>query len=110
MKIMNCTPHPINISLDGREIVFNPSGYVPRVSQTETLSEIIDDIPFVKMEYGAVEPLPKSEEETIYIVSALYATAYRAQYPNSNVRLAVPARPIRNEKGQIIGSGALAKI
>ena len=95
VKFINATPHPIVLN-DGR--VFEPSGVVPRVSQT--ITEFDSDLIAVQ-NFGEVEGLPEAEPGVVYIVSAMVLSAAK-----DRVDLVAPATnhelTIRNEKGHII--------
>lgn len=95
IKIVNCTPHAINLIKGGSTTTFEPSGIIPRVSSTEVP---VDDI-FVKNIMGEVEGLPEEKENTLYIVSAMVFSATNRKdviAPNTS-------KAIRNELGHIIG-------
>lgn len=116
MKVINLTPHIINIQDEYSHFVpIPPSGITARVDmETNSYKSITVDDPSVSecvglyhialqvTQYGKVENLPEPEIDTIYLVSAL-------------VRLAVPHRRdvvspgelIRNDKGQPIGCRGL---
>ena len=103
VQIINLTPHSINIKGYGE---ISPSGIIPRVKQIEKAQGPINGIPVFEMSFEKeVKDMPPSQPRTIYIVSALLAQALRGRDD-----IFVPAHPIRNEKGQIIGCEALARI
>lgn len=123
MKIVNLTPHAINIispddytsnpairklvaKADVTPIASIPSYKVASATIDTTESEPIDGIPVFDKNITNVEPLPEFDgEECIYIVSALYATAYKRIYPDSDARLYTVADPVYTEDGRtILGS------
>lgn len=105
MKIKNCTPHAINLLVNGEYVEYPPCGTVPRVSTVEL--PIGNDYPFtaVKVEYGDVQDLPDEEEDVILIVSKMCADARPARKD-----LWYPARLVRDEAGRIVGCDALAHL
>ena len=75
MKIINLTPHVINIRrADGSVIDIPPSGQVARCAETRVPAGEIAGIGVTIAVYGAVEGLPEPERNTIYIVSAIVLT------------------------------------
>lgn len=105
MNIINTTPHNVVIYDDEMNIIktFEPSISV-RCKQTETETGSIDGIPTVSVEFGEIEGLPEPQEDTIYIVSQIVK---RAGEQVGRKDLFVPARPVRDEQGRIIGCKAL---
>ena len=71
MKILNYTPHTINI--EGVDPI-ETSGSA-RVSQTFKKEENINGIDIMKSTYGDVEGLPEIEKETMIRVSSIVAAA-----------------------------------
>ena len=118
MRIVNLTPHDIKIISNG---VFNadlrkfttdtpevtisiPSSGV--VSATLTTVEIdpINGVPVFDKKITGVDPLPDGDDDAIYVVSALYASAYRKIHGNSD-RLYTIADPVYSPDGRtILGS------
>ena len=102
VKFINATPHPIVLN-DGR--VFEPSGVVPRVSQT--ITEFDSDLIAVQ-NFGEVEGLPEAEPGVVYIVSSLVLSACK-----DRTDLVAPATnhelTIRNEKGHIVSVPGFVK-
>lgn len=112
MKIVNLTPHELNLmpqGPDGPVVAIPPSGQVARcaTSRVQVDTVTVDDItiPVNRTQFGEVTGLPDPQPDTIYIVSAVVAQA-------------VPDRPdvfivddaVRDEQGRIIGARALAHI
>lgn len=89
-KLKNLTPHDVTVrcALTGRDFVFPASGEVARVEmQSRPGTPLPSGCPTSTVEYGAAT-LPKGEGP--FIVSTMFADAYRAQHPNCPVRLFVP--------------------
>lgn len=86
MKIINLTPHPLNI-VDGEHAGTYPSAGIARV----------DGLPL-----GPVVGLPDSAPGTLFVVSVLVAEALPDR---SDLR--VPGRQIRSEDGRVIGCASL---
>ncbi len=111
-KIVNLTPHPL-VFADGRTI---ESSGVARCSQHDEEVGCFAGLPIVITKFGGVVDLPDPVEDTVYVVSSITAqsVADANQYQTDASKLRndvyVPARPIRDEKGRIVGCGALGRI
>ena len=85
MVLVNLTPHPCVIfDEQGNEVVqIAPSGQVARVKTAAMpVGKVSFDgtgIPIVETKYGAIEDLPLSSPDTMYIVSVLVVVALRQQ-------------------------------
>lgn len=103
MNIINLTQHAINIIQGENTITINPSGTVARVS----VQVIATDNPMLyTQQYGEVQDLPDSQDNTIYIVSSLVL----ARVPHrTDVYAPLTAQAIRNDAGQIIGVPGLVR-
>lgn len=110
MKIINLTPHTINIVDEaGNKIADLLSEGEARAVQKNVSLGNLGDIPLVKTEFGEPIGLPEPSENTFYIVSAITANASKAAGRITD-DLLLTAETVRNEKNQIIGCKALAKI
>lgn len=98
MKIINATPHVININGN----CFEPCGKVARVEQSNIFINTIDGIDVFKTTFGNVVDLPNKEKGTIIIVSALV----RSACPNRKDVFS-PADFIRDSAGNITGCKGL---
>ena len=109
MKIVNCTPHVLNIIVGDKVIDLAPSGVIPRVSVKSELSESIlisgTEVPVYQDIYGELNDLPEQQVGVYLVVSRLVAAAAKGR-PD----LLVPGALIRNEAGQPIGCKGLARI
>lgn len=103
MKILNFTPHTVNIIIGESTTAITSNG-IARVSATEAVVGIINDIPLVETIYGQVEGLPEQQEDTIIIVSRLVLSAV-----SDRTDLVVPAGQVRDAEGKVIGCTGLAK-
>lgn len=104
-KIINLTPHAINVIKGEEKIIFPPSGAIARVCTHSIEAGVINNIPIVKTSYGDIDFGVELEEDTIYIVSAIVLSALKAiNHPNLNQFVAPnTGAAIRNTEGQIIG-------
>lgn len=104
MKILNYTPHNINlVDSNGNTIVTYESNGLSRVSVSQKLVGKINDFDLFETVYGEVEGLPKEEEGTFYIVSSIVLA-------NSNRNdLIVSNDYLRSEDGRIIGCKSFTK-
>jgi hypothetical protein len=105
MQLINMTQHPIHLYVDANSITVAPSGTVVRVAQQALDVHGYEGIPVpvVHMLYGASDALPAPQAGVGYIVSALYAQSLVPARDD----VFVPADPVRNEAGTVIGCKAL---
>jgi len=94
MKLVNYTPHTINLP----NASIPPYGIFARCEEITQYESKINGIQFIKKTYGKVAGLPDKEDGVMYIVSMMV----RQALPNRN-DLASPGDLIRDENGQIIG-------
>ncbi len=104
MKIINLTPHAINIILDGDTISIPSSGVARAKSSTEQIGSI-GDIPVYRTVYGETCGIPEPQAGVVYIVSSL-----AAQGCKDRSDIYVPSDPVRGDDGNIIGCRGLAVI
>ncbi len=109
MKLVNLTPHEINLVNGGDVVTIKPSGVVARVSVTRQQIGTIEScdivFPINKNVFGDVTDLPDAQTDTLFIVSAIVANAC----PNRD-DLVIVDDAVRNDSGQIVGAKALAKV
>lgn len=104
MKIINLTPHPVNlINLDGTITTFPVSGEVARINvNLQKYRDIFVNekkVILYKKEFGMPSYVPPNEmPDVYYIVSSIYqnALSYRTD-------LLIPDEIVRDEDGNIIG-------
>ena len=76
MKVINLTPHPVNIYRDGELVVtYEPSGTIARVGFVSNEVGSIDGVPVSVTGFGPTTDLQSQEEGTIFIVSLLVRQA-----------------------------------
>lgn len=103
MKIVNLTPHDINIFTDNGIVTIPRSGKVARCNTTSSLVDYIDGIPLYATRFGDVIDLPPmTEEKILYIVSSM---AKQKEYTRND--LVSPGELVRDEKGNVIGCKGL---
>lgn len=106
MKMINLTPHNVNIIVGETELVIPASGVVARcASTTETVGEIVVNgfhVPETRTVLGEVYNLPEEKPDTLYLVSRAVAEAVAKANPDRK-DLRIPDKSVRNDKGQIIG-------
>lgn len=109
MKIVNLTPHSINLYLGDVDQVLGeipPSGIVARVTEEieEVSSEYIDEslvpVKIYKKVYGNLVGLPAPEAGTYYVTSILAAQAAKEMGRND---ILVTNDAVRDPFGAIIG-------
>ena len=73
MKIINATPHAINVVKGGDIVTFQPSGMVARVDMTTTTSALnnLDGFNVSCNQTGDVTGIPPQQDGVYYIVSAV---------------------------------------
>lgn len=104
MKIINLTPHDVNLYTSDGVLTIASSGIARAEAHTEQIG-MVENIPVYRTVYGATAGLPEQQEGVIYIVSALAAQGCRGR---SDVY--IPADTVRDDNGCIIGCRGLAKI
>lgn len=100
MKIVNLTPHTININ----DLVIPSSGIARAKQESKQVGEI-GRIPVYNTVYGEVENLPEPQDGVIYVVSALTAQAVPDR---EDVYITFGA--VRDADGRIIGCTGLAHV
>ena len=104
MKIVNLTPHNVNIiNEDGSIRTIKASGTVARCAQSTQVVDTIDNIPITTTNFGDVVDLPLPQADTMFIVSRLVLTAC-----SDRNDLLVPNDFVRDDNGNIIGCKSLA--
>lgn len=103
-KLINLTPHTINVMVDGMETLnIVPSGTLARATEMSEVVGDINGIPLIRKKFGDIQGLPEPSEDTIYIVSMLVKTAVP-----DRLDVVVPSDPIRDAEGRIVGCKSLA--
>ena len=112
MKIVNLTPHELNIAkTDGSLLTVPTSGVVARVATTIRTNGIIAGVYIQETEFGEPTPIEFQDGE-IYVVSRLYADAYKATFPNDVIgisRLFTPGPLLRDVTGTVVGCDGLSR-
>jgi hypothetical protein len=101
MRVINLTPHPVNIYRDGVLVVtYEPSGTIARVGFVSNEVGDINGVPVSVTGFGHTTDLPSQEEDTIFIVSLLVRQANPDRKDLVN-----PDGPIYSEQNprQVIG-------
>ena len=104
MEIINCTPHPIRVVLADHEVVFEPSGTVPRIAAGIEDAGDINGIPLVRETAGPIENLPDPQEGMVLIVSALVRKDPRLVHRTDLVSPDTFKGAIRDDSGNITGT------
>lgn len=112
MKIVNLTPHELNLmpqGPDGPVVTIPPSGQVARCASSRVQVDVVTvdgvAIPVNRTQFGEVTGLPDPQPNTIFVVSALVAQAV----PNQ-ADVFIVDDTVRDEQGRIIGAKALALV
>lgn len=104
MKIVNLTPHALNLLVEG-EMVEIPSTGLARCATTVDDVSVLGGVRIVQTHYGEVTGLPAPEADTIYVVSAMVLAALGG----SRDDVFGPADYIRDEANRVVGARALTK-
>ena len=112
MRIVNLTPHPLNLmpeGPDGPTVTIPPSGQVARCAtsrvQVDTVTADGITVPVNQTRFGEVSDLPDPQPDTIFVVSALVAQAVPERQD-----VFITDDAVRDDQGRIIGCRALAHI
>ena len=105
-KIVNLTPHEINLIVDGKEIVI-PKGDAPPIRLNEEWTDLgeVGGIPLVSCKYTSDVELPPIIEGTIYITSAIVANAFPER-----TDFVIPAQGLRDDNGRIYARQSFAVV
>lgn len=113
MKLVNLTPHAINLMPDGKDgqiVTIPPSGTVARCTTRRIPVDTIEvdgiSVPINHTEFGEVTGLPEPQEDVYYIVSSIVAQAVRWERDD----VLIVDDTVRDDEGRIIGARALAEI
>lgn len=72
IRIINVTPHDVNIQREDGVIITVPPSEIPaRAERTQQITGSLFGVPVKKTTYSDVTGLPEPEEGTIYIVSSI---------------------------------------
>jgi len=101
MKIINLTPHAVNVGAKS----FPPSGNIARCEETWEAETENDEVNFlVGFKYGKTN-LPAADDKTLYIVSLPVVLA-----EPERTDLLISVGQIRDGEGKIIGAKGLARL
>lgn len=109
-RLINLTPHDINVVIDNKIVVFLASGLVARCENSN--AEVVDtvtvsgiDIPIVVNKYKAVIDLPEPQEDVIYLVSSMVGNHSAVKHIRTDLLGpdTSPEGALRNDKGVIVG-------
>lgn len=105
MKLVNLTPHPINLG----SITLEPAGPAPRCATITTQRDPLTiggvTIPVEEISIGDVAGLPEPQEGLAYIVSRVVAEAAPERRD-----LYIPNRLTRDERGRVTGCESLGQV
>lgn len=105
MKIVNLTPHALNVcDKDGLSVEIKPSGTVARVATKREVVAEINGIEVFRTQFGEVENMPDEQDGVVYVVSAIVLNALGGRYD-----VFCPGEAIRNESGQVVGCRGLSQ-
>lgn len=99
--IVNLTPHPIVLDVNGKQITFPASGIIARVSQTTTGTGIfVEGAEISTSTFGKVD-MPEPKADTMFIVSAMVLGALNGSRKDV-IAPRTDNTAIRNELGHIV--------
>lgn len=112
-RLVNLTPHPITFLDDNNNViaVIEPAGtQIPRLAEERQvvghLAIGTAVVPVVQKTFVPEVDLPPEQKGVFYIVSGLIAQALAGKRND----LFVPDQLVRDEKGNIVGARALARV
>jgi glucose-6-phosphate dehydrogenase assembly protein OpcA len=105
MKVINLTPHDLNLYKGGECVETIKSEGFARAEQVNTHIGNINGYPLSKVTYGEAENMPEPKSGAIYVVSSI--TAQALKHRNDVV---TPTGMVRDENGRIIGCTGFAKL
>ncbi len=99
MKVINLTPHDVNICDDYGHIIktYKTSGIIARVANGFETIDYVDGTPIVCRTNERIVNLPEPEEDTVYIVSNVIL-----DYCLDRMDLLAPVQQVRIN-GQVVG-------
>lgn len=116
MKLINITPHAINLHAGENVITIPPSGYIARcdVVTVDDGTVVVDGhvIKIKRQSYGTVSVTNSAgeelalEQDALYIVSAL---AYAGASETQRSHFVTVTDLVRDEQGRVIGARALGR-
>lgn len=104
-KIVNLTPHTINLYVGETLVQSIPSTGLARAKATSVQIGEVNGFPIYRTSYGTVEGLPAAQDDTVYIVSALAAQAVPER-----ADVLIVSDTVRNDSGQIVGCRGFAHV
>lgn len=102
MRVINCTPHELNVLTDTTVVTIEPSGIVPRVESHSEIVGRVDGIDLYRTTFGEVDGLPDPQPDTLLVVSSVVKAA-----ASSRGDLVSPTRLVRDEHGRVTGCTGL---
>ena len=114
MRIINCTPHTVNVIIDDNNKIDYESDKDHQIRVVCKSVEVAkyNNIPIRCNWYGDVENMPKEEElkDTLFIVSRIAYEAIKLKYEDNIVEhFMVPDGAVRDPEGKIIGCTGFAQ-
>jgi len=107
MKIVNLTPHTINIKVNNKTLSVAPSGEIARVATIEKIAGEVNGIPVIERTFENVEGLPAPQKDTIYLVSSMVLVVVKGRDDVFAPDTGTSA--IRDEAGRIVAVTRLVK-
>lgn len=106
MKLVNCTPHKVDIMLgDGTIRSYPASGTIARCEQRDEVVALFDGIWVTRVTFKDVVGLPDKQDGVGYIVSRIVAAACPERDD-----LFYPGPTIKDEQGDVKGCKGLRVI
>jgi len=103
MKLVNLTPHTLNIHTPDKVVNLPPSGAVARVATVSVPAAPMGGIPTVTTSFGEVTGLPEPQHGVTLVVSGMVASAA----PRDDVLS--PGDLVRDENGRPVGCRGLRR-
>lgn len=103
-RIVNLTPHPVTIRNDRGERTW-PSEGLARIETFAEASHSIGPVDVVTVSYGTVYGLPEPQDDVLYVVSQVLASALPER-----ADLVFPYDLTRDDDGRVTGARALGRM
>lgn len=116
MKIVNLTPHVLNIVCKNTTLSIEPSGKIARLTEKlfETLPNLVittgwavathHEVPVIVKGMEQIIDLPRPEDGVVYVASALVA---KEAANAGRVDVLCPGTLVRDDKGVVVGCNGL---
>jgi hypothetical protein len=108
-RVLNLTPHPVDVLLGGRRVVLPPQAVPARIAHEvrgeSSLAVDGAEVPVRDVAPGEVVGLPDEERGVVYLVSRTVAAACAHRSD-----LVFPVDLVRDDRGTVVGCRAFGRL